>query len=79
MKILFKLLGSTLGLMIATFFVAMTIGLKVAIYSCVIGIPLFFSDLLIGTSIFTWKYALFGGIVALAMSWLGDIMDRLTN
>lgn len=80
MKILFKLcLESVAWVIVVVFFAALLIGLKVGIYSCIISIPLFFSDLLIGTNIFTWKYALFGGVVALAISWLGNFMEKLTR
>lgn len=64
---LMTLIGTTMFFM---FCVLSVIAVTITGYSCVTGIILFFSDLLINTTLFTWNNALFGGIVLSVFSWL---------
>lgn len=77
-KKLFNLsLKSILLTCILVFLLCVSVMLKIVIYSCVIAIPLFFSDFLFGTSVFAWKYTLFGGIVAHTVTLLAKFLERL--
>lgn len=65
---LMTLTGTTIFFMFCMF---CAMALVITGYSCVVGVILFFSDLLINTTLFTWNNALFGGIVLSVLSWLG--------